>query len=108
MTIKLTQIKFERDYATSVPIDPWTFTVATLKSVCRNQGLSTTGIKKIIKILQESDPSDEWIQQAELVQNNPAPHHHDEEEVERDTHDPRDRELDLIKPEHELTLRELD
>lgn len=116
-------------------MDPSTFTVATLRIVARSFGLLTTGNKaEVIRRLQEHDPSDQWMQQAKLVQKDDATHHnqtdgtlHQNRNENAEQHDPnvrldnpreeqilnheivqRDREIDLLRRERNLIQRELE
>lgn len=90
-----------------VPIrhmDPTTFTVATLRIVARSNGLSIAGNKaELIRRLQEFDPADEWMQQAELEQRGDGASNGrgDDHGSVIDTNE-RDKEMDLMRREYEL------
>lgn len=98
-------------------MDPTTFTVATLREVSKSLGLPTVGNKaELIRRLQDSDPSDAWMQEAELVQNDESrsttgkktSSSDDNMQPNPGANEAREKELELIRREHELTRRELE
>ncbi|XP_043478302.1 uncharacterized protein LOC122508807, partial [Leptopilina heterotoma] len=102
-------------------MDPSKFTVSTLKEVCKRRELVGYGTKaEIIRRLQESDPKNDWLEEAVRIQTDGHYNHEGDDSefhdsTSRHTPDPRsqsernnEREMELLRRERDLMAKELE
>ena len=96
-------------------MEPTRFKVATLKEICSNWGIPTSGSKfEIIRRLQEADPSGKWLAEANTFQPIDQPEDIDDHgtmgvstnQGQRQGYD--EREVEFLRRERDIMQRELE